>query len=75
MRHEIALRRLHLRSENVEEPRSYFKISRTTRLLCELATITDVTVLQMEHCADHQRTEAQTTDGFSTASTRKCEAI
>ena len=25
-------------------------------LLSELATITDVTVLQMGHCADHQRT-------------------
>ena len=44
-------------------------------LLSELATITDVMVLQMEHCADHQRTQAQTTDGFSAASSRQCEAI
>ena len=44
-------------------------------LLSELATITDVTVLQMEHCADHQRTQAQQTDGFSWTGTRQCEAI
>ena len=36
----------------------------TQHLLSELATITDVTVLQMGHCADHQRTQAQTTDGL-----------
>ena len=36
-------------------------------LLSELATIMDVTVLQMGHCADHQRTQAQSTDGLSTA--------
>ena len=34
-------------------------------LLSELATISDVTVLQMGHCADHERTQAQQTDGFS----------
>ena len=28
-------------------------------LLSELATITDVSVLQMAHCADHQRTQAK----------------
>ena len=37
------------------QPRQHFFV--------ELATITDVTVLQMGHCADHQRTQAQTTDG------------
>ena len=34
-------------------------------LLSELATITDVMVLQMGHTADHQRTQPQQTDGFS----------
>ena len=44
------------------QPRQHF--------LGELATITDVTVLQMAHCADHQRTQAQTTDGLSTRASR-----
>ena len=40
----------------------------------ETAKITDVTVLQMGHCADHQRTRAQQTESLSTAGTRQCEA-
>ena len=62
-------------ADHVQDTPSRSKRQPRQHLLSELATITDVTVLQMGHCADHQRTQAQQTDGFSLTGTRQCEAI